>query len=420
MKTTKIFSGVLILLFLAGSIANIEVPIDGFFGGLFEMAQQPFVTIPLLLAFATFGGSVIPGVHTADIASDTSALAAYAGTYSKQLISTMLNSLDIAKDIKVIRNLRSDHKLTKISINAGIRPTNTSVSDPTGYNRVFSERTISMKGGMKIFRMIPEDLRSTFMSDMLDPNANTIPFAEYVWTAEFEKLGDEVNESVYLADYNADAAEWASGSTYSSGDFVNFNESIYEANASTSAGESPTTHPAKWDLRNAESICTGLGTIIANEITASALTPVTTGAVSSSTAYGDFQDVWRNLDVALQKKSMNPTIYCSYDVFQKYVDNVETLFGNGNLEELPELSGGDVYLRKTARRCKIVPCTWMGSSQRIICTPKDNLVMGTNSLDDFNGIGKTVETLHGFDAICKYMLGFQIQDLAALSVNDQA
>ncbi|MGB1316656.1 MAG: hypothetical protein ACPG5W_00545, partial [Flavobacteriales bacterium] len=334
--------------------------------------------------------------------------------------STMLNSLDIVNDIKVIRNLKSDHTLTKISINAGIRPTNTNVSAADGTNRVFSDRTISMKGGMKIFSMIPEELRSTFMSDMLDPNADQLPFAEYVWDAEFEKLGEEINESVYLADYNADAAAWVSGSTYSSGDFVNFDESIYEANASTSAGESPTTTPAKWDKRNAESITTGLGTIIATEITASNITPVTTGAISSSTAYGDLQDVWRNLPTAMQKKSKEPTIYVSYDVFEKYVDNVETQFGNGNLEELPEMNGGDVYLRKTARRCKIVPCTWMGSSQRIICTPKENLVMGTNSLDDMNGIGKTVPTLHGFDAICKYMLGFQIQDLEALSVNDQA
>ncbi len=412
----KAFFGLIVVLLLAGAAQAVGAA-SGF--ELATTLSHPAITIPGILAIGTLGGG-LSGILSADAASDTSALATYAGTYSKQLISTMLNSLDIVKDIKVIRNLRADHKLTKISINAGIRPTNVNVTDPDGTNRVFSERTISMKGGMKIFSMVPEELRSTFMSDMLDPNAEQMPFAEYVWSAEFEKLGDEINESVYLADYNADAAAWASGSTYSANDFVNFNEDIYEANTSTSAGESPTTHPAKWDKRNAESITTGLGTIIATEITATNITPVTTGAVSSSTAYGDFQDVWRNLPTALQKKSMNPTIFCSYDVFEKYVDNVETLFGNGNLEELPEMNGGDVYLRKTARRCKIVPCTWMGSSQRIICTPKENLVMGTNSLDDFNKIGKTVPNLHGFTAICKYMLGFQIQDLAAISVNDQA
>lgn len=406
MKPIRILSGIVGLMFVIATFATAGVPLA--------------VAIPGLLALGAFGSSSINGVHSADVASDTSALATYAGTYAKSLISTMLNGLDIASDIKVIRNLKSDHTLTKISINAGIRPLNTNVEDPTGSNRVYSERKIEMKGGMKIFNIVPEELRSTFMSDMLDPNASDIPFAEYVWAAEFEKLGDEINESVYLADYNADAAAWASGSTYSAGDFVNFNEDIYEANASTSAGQSPSTHPAKWDLRNAESICTGLGTIIANEITGSAITPVTTGTITSSNAYAKFQLVWRALPTALQKKSMNPTIYCSYDVYELYLDNIETLFGNGNLEELPESKGGDVYLRKTAKRCRIKPVTWMGSSQRLICCPADNLVMGTNQLDDMNNIGKKVDTLHGFKAICKYLIGFQIQDLDALVVNDQA
>ena len=413
----KAFFGLIMVLLLAGMAQSF-----GASSGIeiLQALTHPAVTIPGIIGVASLGGSSLLGVFMADPASDVSALSAYAGTYAKQLVSTMLNSLDVVNDIKVIRNLRSDHTLTKISINAGIRPTNVNVTGATGSNRAFSERTISMKGGMKIFSIVPEELRSTFMSDMLDPKADQLPFSQYVWDAEFAKLGDEINESIYLADYNADASAWASGSTYSANDFVNFGEDIWEANATTSAAESPTTHPAKWDKRNAESITTGLGTIIATEVAASAITPVTTGAVSASTAYGDLQDVWRNLPIAMQKKSMNPTIYVSYDVFQKYLDNVETLFGNGNIEELEESKGGDVYLRKTAKRCKIVPCTWMGSSQRIIATPSENLVMGTNNLDDFNGIGKNVPTLHGFDAICKYMLGFQIQDLAAISVNDQA
>ena len=62
----------------------------------------------------------------------------------------------------------------------------------------------------------------------------------------------------------------------------------------------------------------------------------------------------------------------------------------------------------------------MGTSSRIIVAPKGNIHMGTNVLDDMNKIGKMVPTLHGYDAICKYLLGFQIGDLGAISVNEQA
>jgi len=46
--------------------------------------------------------------------------------------------------------------------------------------------------------------------------------------------------------------------------------------------------------------------------------------------------------------------------------------------------------------------------------------MGTNLLDDVNGIGKMVPTLHGFNAICKFILCFQFADTEVVYVNDQS
>ena len=379
----------------------------------------PYISIPAILLVASFANPV-QGAVGMDPTADISALTSYSGSYAKKLILQFLNGLEIAEDIHVIRNLKADHNLPMFTAANGTRPLNTNVTTRTGNQRTFSDRTISMKGGMKIFNIIPEELRETYMSEMLDPNATEIPFAQWVWEGEFNALKAEVNDNCYLAEYNADAADWASGSTYSSGDFVNFNEDIYEANASTSAGESPTTHPAKWDLRNATSITTGLGTIIANEITASAITPVTTGSLTSSNAYDKVILVYRGLPQAVKKKGMDLRCYVSEDTFEKYLDQIETDFATGNVEDMPENAGGWVTVRKTGGKLKIKACSWMGTSSRIIISPKDNIHMGTNALDDFNKIGKMVPTLHGYDAIVKYLLGFQIGDLSAIAVNEQA
>lgn len=406
MKALKIISGLFALLFLASSAMAVGI--------------APFISIPALMLGASLS-ITNPAVHTAEVTSDVTALTSYSGTFAKKLIRTALNGLDIAKDINVIRNLKSNHQLPKFVAADGIRPLNTNVEERGGNERAFSDRTIEMKGGMKIFTIIPENLRNTYISEMLDENAKEIPFAQFVWEGEFEKLQDEINENAYLGVHNADADAWASGSTYSATDFVNFTESIYEANTSTLAGESPTTHPAKWDLRNSSSITTGLGTVLATEITAANITPVTTGAITSSNAYASVQAVYRNLPVAVRnKKSNKVTIYLSTDTWEKYLDNVETLFGNGNIEELPESKGDVVYLRKSSRKAVIKPATWMGTSSRIIATPRKNLNMGTNLLEAVNSIGETVKTLHGYKAICKWLLGFQIADLNAISVNEQA
>ena len=44
-----------------------------------------------------------------------------------------------------------------------------------------------------------------------------------------------------------DIAAWSNAATYVSGNEVKLNDRGYKANQSTSAGQSPLTHPAKWD-----------------------------------------------------------------------------------------------------------------------------------------------------------------------------
>lgn len=349
---------------------------------------------------------------------DVVAIKNYAGKYDSNLIGQMLNGLDIANDVKVIRNIKTALNLTKLTIANGFRPLNTSVEEGTKPGRKYTGRKLEPKGGMKIFEVIPEELRETWMGEMLDPNAKDVPFAQWVWEREFEKLGDEINENIYLSTFQADADAFDAADTYAVGDYVNFNETIYKCITITTAGQSPTSHPAKWTNVNGLVVCDGPGTLIAKAITDGDLAPVVTGAITSVNAVAKLRLVYAEAPVALRKKAM--VMWVSYDVFDKYKDDYVTRYGEGNSIASGVMDTEKLFLFGSSRRCEIRPCTWMGDSQRIILTIADNFLMGTNQLSDMNSIGKTVDTLHGFKAICKFLIGFQFADLEVLFVNDQA
>lgn len=351
------------------------------------------------------------------VTQDITAIANYAGTYSKDLISQMLNALDIAVDIYVLRNVKADKKLVKLTVTAGIRPLDTSVDDVDETGRVWSGRTISVKGGMKLFHVIPEELRDTFFSEQLSPNAKEVPFSDWVWAREFDKVAQEINDSVFYADYKADAAAFNPATAYTIGSYVNFEKSIYVALEVTTAGQSPVTHEAKWEKVNAASIVTGIGTIIKNEITAGNLVPIATSVISSTNAVAELRKVWLAAPVSFRKKKS--IMYISYDVYEKYKADYDTRYGKGNSIADNTEDQEVIYLKGTSKKVELKPCTWMNDSQRIILTLPNNLVMATDQLSDTNSIGKIVETLHGFKAILKYLMGFQIQDLEVLFVNDK-
>lgn len=379
---------------------------------------------PMATSAAILASSFIPGINGVAFfatTADVSAITGYAGVHAKNLIGQFLNGLDVAQDVKVVRNVKTKLNLTKFIANGGLRPLNMDVEDAKNPGRQYTGRVLDTKSAMKIFEVRPQELRDTFMGEMLDPNAKDVPFAAWVWMKEFEKLASEVNDNCYLAVDRSGVSDWASGSTYTAGtDYVKFDNIIWKCVTNTSAGESPTTHPAKWEDVDDESIFDGLGTIIATEITATNITPVVTGSITSSNAYDKMKLVYRSLPTAVRKKKTK--MWVSVDVFEKYCDQLETDFEKGNPQVIDSSheDGPVYYLKGSAKKCQIVPATWMGTSQRIICSHPDNLLYGTNQLDDQNKIGKSVDTLHGFKAIVNFLIGFQIADLEVIAVNDQA
>ena len=354
--------------------------------------------------------------------SDIAAIAKWSGQYSKAMFAQVLNNLDVFKDLAVDRNVsRFGKLLPKFKANGGLRPLDTNVTDNGQSQRSLGGRKLMVYDAMKIFNIIPEDLISSFLSDMIVPGAKEIPMAQWFWQKEFEKLGSEINDNFAAAEYAGDAGAWASGTAYtfssSTATYKKFgtNNDIYKLLATTSAGESPTTHPAKWSKVNEKVTHTGHLTIIKNEITAGNHTNViTTGSVTDSNALTKIELMYNAMTVA--QRNVGGVVWVSPIDYACVLNHYRSLYPH-----FVSNSNGDdtLYIFGSGKKWPIKQATWLGTSRRIIFDIQNmNLMAGTN-LASIPGITNYVPTLHGYDAVSKFMLGGEIADLEVLYTNEQ-
>lgn len=351
---------------------------------------------------------------------DLSALAAYPGRYSKELFSRFYNGMDFMNDLTVYPNVKSKMQLTKLSVNDEPRPY-TGKFEPQDGDLVYAPRELVVDLFQRDIEVDPKKYQPTFLAEMTGAGSGSdnlnIPFAAFMWETVMGEQGASLNDkTAFFGKGKAAYSLWASGSTYSTGNRVYFNDgnrvNYYVAIASTSTGQSPLTHPAKWKKENAMAITKGLGTIIADEIAGGGLTAETIGSVTSSNGYDAFMAIWRKLPAAVRAKGA--TIFCSYTDYDAMVDQYESAVGKYTISD-----NGVQFLPKTDRKCVVKPATWMNGSRRLICTPKANLVVGVDRAEDANTI-TTIPQHYTIEASISGVIGFQIRDLSAIVVGDQA
>lgn len=412
MKTIKFLLSAFFALMI-GTAAQAQLGLDAFAvsGTIIAAgAVLPFVIkdLPKGMAFM----AVSP-------ATDISALQGYVAKYDKKLINQMLNGLDIVKDLTVLRNVREPLTMAKMTVDEGVRRHSLDIETAKG-GRTWNERILTPYLGMKIIKIIPEEVRESFMSEMLDPNAKQLPYDQWVWEQEFAKIGAELNDNFYYQTRPSVVA-FSSGATYAANAHVIFNDVVYKniSGSTTTAGESPVSAAAKWQDVDNKVIFNGPDAIIKTAIASEGLAPVATGSFSETTAYSYFKDMWG--DVTEAHKSGGMVAMVSYDVAADLAENVNSLFGSGKgIGGVDVEEGREFILKNTGGRLKIKPCTWMADSRRIIMTKPGNAVLGLNQASDAQKVGEMVKTLHGYRAIVKFMMGFQFRDLEVLYVNDQA
>lgn len=348
---------------------------------------------------------------------DISALAAYAGKYEKALFSTLVNSLDAMNDLTVIQDVKNKLNMTKLKAGNGARPYATA-NEGRSSDLQYTGRVLEVLQGKRDLNIAPNDYRSTWMSEVMKPGVNPkeIPFAAYVWEQVMKELAAEINDNtIYFGFDKTDATAYDGGSTYAVGDYITFTAAdgisdYWKCVTITTAGQSPVTHPAKWQKVNAEAITVGFGKRIADDI--ANIEVESTGAIASGTAYAQYKALYRALPVAYRK--MGVVLYSSWDNVDLLVDDYEDKVG-----KFTTTDNGIMTLPGSDGKCQIVRASWMTGSGRLICTPKSNLLVGTDRTSDLNNM-KTDEHLRTVEASIEFVLGTQIRDLNALVVNDVA
>lgn len=163
--------------------------------------------------------------------------------------------------------------------------------------------------------------------------------------------------------------------------------------------------------KTALGIATGFLTLVADEIAATNITPYATGAITASNAYDKITAMQDQVPAELQgqplKCFVNPTIY------KWYCRDYQATFG-----PLPYNTQFDkVFL--DGSQIELVPRPGMGSSQRIIITPQDNIFLGFELESDVERI-RVEASKRVLNVMADFAIGCQFGRLDYVLVNDQA
>ena len=347
----------------------------------------------------------------------------YAGQYDSRIRLSIFNDLDIANDLDLITNLTSPRILPKYSANGGFRPYDVDVTDPDGQAGAFSQRTIDPRTGMKILRIIPEELRKTFLSEGLRASAKDFPasFAQYYWNTQIKKMRSEVNDNAYFGVDGQAVTPYNPATAYSLNDRVKFAKDYYQCIVPTSAGQAPDTTPAKWQKANASSVAKGLGIIIREEYAGlPTRNKIATGTLDMTNTFDKVTNFYLNLPEAI--RNVGGVIRCARGTYDNYNMSALNKFVNGTSFLDVKNAAGNIFGKAiigSDGKWVLQPASWMSGSKRLIVDLDHNLKMGTDLTSDFSAIANVVPFIHG--ATCKFqnILAFQISDLEVLFVNDQ-
>lgn len=324
---------------------------------------------------------IVPGVRLSSglmfTAIDISALATALGAYHREhrdtLITEMLLDEDFTSDLEVMDDITDELPLPNLSLTNLTKPANPTTFSPTANALAFGARVLKVRPIKVDLQLIPQVLEKTWLGKMKKPNDPwDMPFEAFIMKYINSKITEELRLlSIYKGVYN-------------------------------SAGTTPTDN------------MTGFLKIITDAITATTITPIVTGAITASNVVDKLELVHDGLGEAYKGK---PTIMkVSPQIFDWYNRKYRVDFGSN--QDYKGMQSKRRLLDGT--NCELVREPGLGTSQRVMASPKENFVYG---VDSANGYSMDVQK---FDRTLKILIDFkagvefaQIHS-RALAVNDQA
>lgn len=404
------------------------------FSGFIELATGvhwavPAAGIVVLSQFVNYSKLPMGALFSA---VDISGISKYANQFQKPLINTLVNGLDVANDILVMPNIKSRKQLAKLTVGKGFKPYSNTKQFFTG-DLAYTERELLVNPGKREIEIDVEDYRDTYLAQVLMPGSaankdkvQQIPFAAWTMQKVIERVQAEINDATAYDGFDkADAVAYSEIATYSVGEYVTYTQggvlSYFKCIVDTSAGEDPDDTAASWQKVDAEAVAKGIGTILAEEIAGSGITEVAIGAITDgTTALAAHLELFRSMPPAYKRSGC--IIHSPYTDYEFLMDGIMEI-SKYTREDLA--AQGYMVLPKTGGKCIVKPSSWQPNSRRLICEPMAevgrgaNLVLGTDLLSDSNQI-TTFNDLWVLQIGIKVVIGFQIQDLNALKIGDQA
>ncbi len=368
---------------------------------------------------------------------DISALTSYSGKHLNRLLLTMVNTLSAAQDFTMMLNIKNKLRIGKLDVSNGIRPFSSEEEFGTG-DLVYTDRFLEVEPFKREIQIDIESYRQTYLSEFISAGSaatkdkrSQIPFAQFTMEAILKKVAAELNNNTVYNGFDGSATSaWATGSTYSVGDRVTFTQSSrkewFECVTATAAAESPDTHAAKWKKVTAQAIVKGINTIIGEEITASKISPVAIGAITTKAEALDGNiELFRSMDQPYQDGGV--VINQSYTDFNLLLDAIDD---HAKYVEYDKTTRQvkHIIVPRTNNKCVAKPGTWI-TGRRLIAGPSRiegsnvrnmALLFGTDLLSDLNQIEFDTSHLWLLEMGLKALAGFQIANVDEIAVSDQA
>jgi hypothetical protein len=300
---------------------------------------------------------------------NTTQLSAQLSQFGGKILAKHVNEAEFKSDFSILRNVKIPVVMPRLHINGSPRPYRIQPDDSVN-SAEFTDKTLTVfQSKMDFGALDPEVYRNTYLAAGEDGQLNSGNILFYQFIAQ------EIAKQ-YLAIIN--------------------DTTVYKG-VRNAAGT------------GALDLIDGLEKLLDVQIAASKITPIATGAITNTNAVDKIETFTKGLPAWL--KSKGARIWVSYDIFEKYRQDYRTRYGftfDPNKEGLYMIDG---------TKHEIVPRSWMGTSQRLIASPKSekNVFFGMDS--DSCQFHATPE-LNYIKLRVTFPLGLQIADDDAIFCND--
>ena len=310
--------------------------------------------------------------------TDVASYQAYVQDYYDQLITRAFFTPKTLRFATAHEGVKGKLTMTRLKFVAGKAVAYASAFSAASGAATMHARTLEVAGIKRDLSFVPQDFESTYLGQFRRPGQNAgedLPFEAFILQAILDGHAEEL-----------ETAFWQG----------------VKANSIT-----PGTTPMAQCFD-------GFLHIIADEITATNLTPVPTpgGAITTTNIIELVESMWDGLGAGYKEGPVN--IFMSWANFQKYQQAYREAYGtNSNWDPQQAL----MYLDFSSQ-AMLVPMPGMGSSDRIVMTPGSNLHVG------FDGFGDQMfqfeKNKRAMDFWMDFKVGAQIAqiDENALVVND--